>query len=169
MEVWTLFDEIANEVRMLGEMLRTAGRRCVTAESCTGGMLGAVLTHVPGSSDWFAGGVIAYDNQVKIHVLRVRKADLLRHGAVSEEVARQMALGAALLLKADLAVALSGIAGPQGGTPDKPVGTVCIGWALRGEAGARTFRFSGDRHSVRCAAVREAIDCMRRTLDRPDI
>jgi nicotinamide-nucleotide amidase len=164
-EVYVLFDEIANEVRELGEMLRTAGRRCATAESCTGGMLGAALTHVPGSSDWFAGGVIAYNNQVKINVLRVRKADLLRHGAVSEEVARQMALGAALLLEADLAVALSGIAGPQGGSPDKPVGTVCIGWTLRGKAGARTFRVSSDRHTVRCAAVREAIACMRRILE----
>jgi nicotinamide-nucleotide amidase len=128
-------------------------------------LVGAALTHVPGASDWFAGGVIAYDNQVKINVLRVQKAALLQHGAVSEEVARQMASGAALLLEADLAVALSGIAGPQGGTPDKPVGTVCIGWTLRGEAGARTFRFSGDRHSVRCAAVREAIACMRRALE----
>jgi nicotinamide-nucleotide amidase len=127
-------------------------------------MVGAALTHVSGASAWFAGGVIAYDNRIKINVLHVREEDILQYGAVSEEVVRQMALGVSLLLGTALGVSLSGVAGPHGGTPDKPVGTVCIGWTLHGETDARLFRFPGDRHSVRCAAVREAVACMRRAL-----
>jgi len=144
--------------------LREAGMTIAVAESCTGGMLGARLTAVPGSSDVFIGGVIAYHNDVKLRPLGVRAATLAVHGAVSEETAREMASGARGLLGASVGVGITGIAGPDGGTPDKPVGTVCIAADVAGLV--RSFRASmvGDRHEVRVRSAQAALNLVRRML-----
>src|SRR5688572_10254299 len=113
----------------LGRALHVRGWRLATAESCTGGWIGKVLTDVPGSSQWFDGGVVAYSNAAKTGLLGVSNDVLAVHGAVSEEAVRAMAEGARSRFSADLAVAVSGIAGPGGGSPDKPVGIVHFAWA----------------------------------------
>ena len=114
----------------LSHLLTHAGYRMATAESCTGGLVGSLCTSVAGSSDWFAGGVIAYANDVKEGVLGVPELALKNHGSVSGEVVQHMAVGALRVCRAQAAVALSGVAGPGGGTPDKPVGTVWMAAAL---------------------------------------
>ena len=153
--------EILQLVHELAEELKGRGLVCATAESCTGGLIGAALTSVSGSSEWYVGGVISYANSVKTGLLGVSQADLDEQGAVSEAVVRSMALGACRVTGADLACAVSGVAGPGGGTPDKPVGTVWIGWSLHGETRSRKFHFSGDRDSVRAQTAREAVRGMR--------
>ena len=141
----------------LVELLKAQGLTCATAESCTGGGVGSAITAVPGSSAVFAGGVISYSNEVKAEVLGVSRDDLARVGAVSSEVAAQMAEGARRLLKTDMAVSLTGIAGPDGGTETKPVGLVWFGLATK--AGVRTEKaiFRGDRAQVRAQAVTHAL------------
>lgn len=141
----------------LAEALSSRGLMCATAESCTGGLIGAMLTAVSGSSAWFAGGVISYSNSVKMGLLGVRGQDIESVGAVSEPVVRSMALGACRATGADAACAVSGVAGPGGGSPEKPVGTVWIGWSLHGETRARKYLFSGDRDEVRAQTAREAV------------
>ena len=141
----------------LVELLKAQGLTCATAESCTGGGVGSAITAVPGSSAVFAGGVISYSNDVKRDVLGV-SADILRNvGAVSSETAAQMAEGARRLLKTDLAVSLTGIAGPDGGSEEKPVGLVWFGLAT--EDGVRTEKciFRGDRAKVREQAAIHAL------------
>ena len=138
-------------------LLKARGLTCATAESCTGGGVGSAITAVPGSSEVFAGGVISYSNDVKRDVLGV-SADILQNvGAVSAETAAQMAEGARRLLKVDLAVSLTGIAGPDGGSAEKPVGLVWFGLATK--EGARTEKaiFRGDRARVREQAVVHAL------------
>lgn len=125
----------------IGELLRTEQLTMGTAESCTGGRIANMITLVPGSSDYFAGGVVSYSNEVKQHVLGVSEESLRQHGAVSREVVEQMALGAVRVLGCDCAVATSGIAGPGGGTPDKPVGTVWIAAALGERVISEYYRF----------------------------
>lgn len=125
----------------IGELLRTEQLTMGTAESCTGGRIANMITLVPGSSDYFAGGVVSYSNEVKQHVLGVSEESLRQHGAVSREVVEQMALGAVRVLGCDCAVATSGIAGPGGGTPDKPVGTVWIAAALGERVISECYRF----------------------------
>jgi nicotinamide-nucleotide amidase len=149
---------------VVADRLLSRGLWLAVAESCTGGRVLGRLTDVPGSSAWLRGGVVAYDNAVKIDVLGVAP-DLLRaHGAVSEPVAAAMARGVRERLRADVAIAVTGIAGPTGGTPDKPVGTVVI--AVDGiAASARTFRFAGDRSMVRQFSVAASLDLVRRVLD----
>jgi nicotinamide-nucleotide amidase len=145
------------------DKLRSSGFRLAVAESCTGGMLGERITNIPGSSDVFLGGVIAYDNEVKVEALGVRREDIERHGAVSEEVALQMAAGIRNKMGADVGVAVTGIAGPGGGTPDKPVGLVWI--SVQGsEAKARRFHVGGDRAEIRQRAAQAALEMVRRTL-----
>ena len=130
---------------------------CATAESCTGGLIGAELTKIPGSSRWYRGGVIVYSNASKAVLLDVPPEDLAGFGAVSEPVARQMAAGVRRRLGSDVSLSVTGVAGPDGGSPDKPVGTVWLGWHGREEACAEKRLFYGSRHAIRMQAVSAAI------------
>ena len=134
------------------------------AESCTGGLLGARLTAIPGSSDVVLGGVIAYANRVKTEMLGVGAGDIEAHGAVSEEVARAMASGVRARLGADIGVGITGVAGPGGGTPGKPVGTVWIALDVRGDVSARRRAFIGDREEIRQRATQGALEMVRRAV-----
>lgn len=142
----------------LGQRLIERGLMVATAESCTGGLVAGALTDIAGSSAWFERGFVTYSNHAKMEMLGVA-ADLVEaHGAVSEEVARAMAEGALLESRAQLAVAVTGVAGPGGGTRDKPVGTVCFAWADEAMTlESETMRFNGDRVQVREQSVRHAI------------
>ena len=133
------------------------GRTCATAESCTGGGVGSAITSVAGSSAVFQGGVISYANSAKINVLGVSAETLARVGAVSSEVAAEMAVGARRLLGADFAVSLTGVAGPGGGSAEKPVGLVWFGLASSGGVATESLLFHGDRAAVRSAAVDHAL------------
>ena len=138
----------------VGARLKEKGLTLVTAESCTGGWVAQAVTSASGSSEWFDRGFITYSNEAKREMLGVRPETLERHGAVSEETAREMAEGALAASRAQIAVAITGVAGPTGGTPQKPVGMVCFAWALRGgPVGAATHRFAGDREAVRRQSV----------------
>jgi nicotinamide-nucleotide amidase len=150
---------------MLADALRSRHATVAVAESCTGGLLGGRLTALPGSSDYFLGGFVAYANAVKVGALNVDPAVLERHGAVSGEVAEAMAVGAHRLTGATYALSTTGVAGPDGGTPDKPVGLVYL--ACAAPEGCRTTRerFPGDRGSVREWAVARALHLLRETLD----
>jgi nicotinamide-nucleotide amidase len=145
------------------EMGRRRGVRIAVAESCTGGMLGERLTAIPGSSDVFVGGVIAYDNSVKRSLLGVSDVDLSELGAVSEEVAMQMARGVRERVGADIGIGITGVAGPGGGTAAKPVGMVWVALAGLGET-ARCLRLFGTRQEVRQRAAQAALDMVRRAL-----
>ena len=147
-----------------------ASRSCATiatAESCTGGLVGGAITAVPGASDFFMGGVISYANSAKRALLGVSEETLSRHGAVSAECAAEMAAGACNALNADFAVSTTGIAGPGGATPDKPLGLVYIAAAKRGrEATVKRNLFSGNRDEVRAAAVETALSMLLSELKR---
>ena len=142
----------------LSEQLIQQNRMLVTAESCTGGGIAYAITELPGSSDWFERGFVTYSNPAKQEQLGVPHELIARHGAVSEQVAAAMAVGALQHSHADYSVAVTGIAGPDGGTEEKPVGTVCFGWGQRG-AGVRTARivFDGDRQQVRELSILTAL------------
>ena len=146
------------------ERCRAKQLKIAVAESCTGGLLGARLTAIPGSSDVVVGGVIAYDNRIKRDMLGVADAQLSEHGAVSEEVARAMAAGARTRFKASVGIGITGIAGPGGGTPDKPVGTVCSAVDLDGAVVGRRFNMIGDRDEIRRRSAQAALDMLRGTL-----
>jgi nicotinamide-nucleotide amidase len=152
----------------LGRALLARGRRVTVAESCTGGLLAGAITSVAGSSDWFEVGFVTYSNGAKTALLGVPEAVLAAHGAVSEETARAMAVGALAKSGGDLAAAVTGIAGPSGGTPGKPVGTVCFAWARRGGgAESTTCHLAGDRGAVRAASVTFALEgLLERARDR---
>lgn len=143
---------------------RQRGSRIAVAESCTGGLVGARITAIPGSSDVFVGGVIAYDNAVKSSGLGVDPALLAAHGAVSEPVAGAMAAGAAARFGTDLSLAVTGIAGPSGGTEDKPVGLVCFGTCVAGEVETFRYVFPGTRHEIRARAAQVALYRLYRRL-----
>jgi nicotinamide-nucleotide amidase len=148
--------EIAGRV---GDALKANRLAMTAAESCTGGWIGQAVTMVPGSSKWFERGFVTYTNDAKQEVLGVSAETLNRSGAVSEPTVREMAAGALKASRAQVAVSVSGIAGPDGGTPKKPVGTVCIAWCREGEAPiAKTFRFAGDRDTVRRQSVIAALE-----------
>ena len=149
---------ISRAVVELGECLRVENNLLATAESCTGGLLASTLTDTPGSSEWFAGSVVAYSNEVKAGLLGVPRAVLDEHGAVSEPVVRAMAEGVLKAVGAHVSVAISGIAGPSGGTPDKPVGTVWMAWAWPGGSRARRYDFSGARSEIKEQSVMAAIN-----------
>ena len=142
----------------LSEQLKQQHQMLVTAESCTGGGIAYAITELPGSSEWFERGFVTYSNPAKQEQLGVPHELIARHGAVSEQVAAAMALGALQHSHADYSVAVTGIAGPDGGTEEKPVGTVCFGWGQRG-AGVRTARivFDGDRQQVRELSILTAL------------
>jgi nicotinamide-nucleotide amidase len=150
--------------RQLGEALLARGEWLAVAESCTGGWLAQSVTAIAGSSSWFDRGFVTYSNAAKVDMLGVPETTLERHGAVSEATARAMAQGVLAYSRADWAVAITGIAGPSGGSPEKPVGTVCFAWAWKDGAGeARTCHFAGDRAAVREQSVHFAL---RGLLDR---
>ena len=146
-------------VMALASALRTRGWKIATAESCTGGLIAAACTAVAGSSDWFERGVVSYSNEAKAELLGVPMALIQAHGAVSAEVARAMAEGALAHSHAQLAVAVTGIAGPAGATPGKPVGTVWLALARAGDAGAQAelLTLAGDRAAIREQTVRHAL------------
>jgi competence/damage-inducible protein CinA-like protein len=148
---------------VVGDLLRQRGWRIAVAESCTGGGLLSRLTDIPGSSEWVVGGVVAYSNDVKINELSVPATLIEEHGAVSEPVARAMAEGVRTKLKTEIGVAVTGIAGPGGGSPAKPVGTVVIAVAA-GDVIVRTSVFPGERDVVRRFATSTALDMVRKTL-----
>jgi nicotinamide-nucleotide amidase len=147
------------------EKCRFLGLKLAIAESCTGGMLGERITSIPRSSDVFLGGVIAYHNDIKKTALGIRDEDLERHGAVSEQVALQMASGIREKMGADVGVSVTGIAGPGGGTPEKPVGLIWISVHV-GEAKARRFHVGGDRAEIRQRAAQAALEMVRRALSK---
>ncbi len=150
---------------VVGGRLRELGLRIAVAESCTAGLILGRLTDVPGSSAWVVGGIVAYDNDVKVRDLGVG-ADVLRmHGAVSEPVAQQMAADVRTRLGAEVGLAVTGIAGPTGGTPGKPVGTVVIAVAAPSADRARTFSFPGDRATIRQHAIAAALNMVRLALE----
>jgi nicotinamide-nucleotide amidase len=151
--------------RRLATRLKASAGKLVTAESCTGGWAAQVVTSVAGSSDWFERGFVTYSNDAKQELLGVGPGTLKKHGAVSEETAREMALGALARSKGTIALSITGIAGPTGGGPGKPVGTVCFAWAAKGEARSETLHFKGDRESVRRQSVVHAIEGVIRILD----
>lgn len=153
--------ELQKLATKIGAHLVDAERRLVTAESCSGGWIGKVLTDIPGSSAWYLGGVISYSNALKQSLLGVLPSTLKQYGAVSEVTAREMAIGALETLGGHIAVSVTGIAGPDGGQPGKPVGTVWFGWAWHEgtqiETRTRLETFSGDREVVRRQTVARAL------------
>ena len=168
-------------VLALAQALRAAGLKLAAAESCTGGLIAAACTAIAGSSDWFERGFVTYSNQAKTEMLGVPAALIAAHGAVSAEVAQAMAEGALAHSKADLAVAVTGIAGPGGATPGKPVGTVWIAVARRGDGGGagsdvrsgvitqtELLQLDGDRAAIRALTVQQALQRLtqRATADR---
>ena len=142
----------------LGRSLLERRMRVATAESCTGGLASGAITAIAGSSDWFERGFVTYSNEAKCEMLGVPRALIDAHGAVSEPVARAMVDGALAHSRADCALSITGVAGPAGGTPAKPVGTVCFGWRV-GDAAAtsRTLLLPGDRADIRAASVEVAL------------
>jgi nicotinamide-nucleotide amidase len=145
--------------RELVDAMRARGWRLATAESCTGGGVAFAVTAIPGSSDVLDRGFVTYSNDAKAQMLGVPAEAIAAHGAVSEPVARAMAEGALRASGADVAVAITGVAGPGGGTPAKPVGMVCFAFATRdGRLDVRTLHLPGDRAAVRAASVRHALD-----------
>jgi nicotinamide-nucleotide amidase len=159
-------DQLQHQASRLGASLLRRGQRAATAESCTGGFIAKCLTDIPGSSNWFERGYVTYSNASKTADLGVPAGLIARHGAVSEPVARAMARGALRASGADLAVAVTGIAGPDGGMPGKPVGTVWFAWARRQGAritvNSRCRRFKGSRDAVRRQTVASAIAGLQR-------
>jgi nicotinamide-nucleotide amidase len=150
----------------VGRALAERGATLATAESCTGGLLGAAVTAVPGSSRYYRGGVVAYADEAKTALLAVPAETLGRHGAVSEAIARAMAAGVRQRLGADIGVSITGIAGPEGGSAGKPVGLVFVGLATSGRVTAGRHQFAGDRDAVRAAAVLAALAAVEQALAR---
>ena len=157
-------NELTDVAEQIAAKLIARKETIAVAESCTGGLLGGRITDVPGSSDVFLGGVVAYDNSVKETLLGVPGALLQAHGAVSEPVASAMASGVRARLGAGVGVGITGIAGPGGGTPEKPVGTVCIAVADAAGTRARTSRMLGSRPEIRARAVQAALYMVRQGL-----
>jgi len=159
-------NEITGLINQLAEKLVKQNKIIAAAESCTGGWVAKSATDIDGSSQWFDCSVVTYSNQAKMNLLGVQQATLETHGAVSQSVVKEMVLGLLDRSNANLGVSISGIAGPAGGTKEKPVGTVWIAWARPGVfVEAVKFKFNGDRNQVRLQAVYEAIKGFERLLD----
>ncbi|HHI94886.1 MAG TPA: CinA family protein [Gammaproteobacteria bacterium] len=153
-----MYSQIHILAQQAADALRARRWLLTTAESCTGGGIAVALTDIAGSSQWFESGFVTYSNQAKQDMLGVRHETLMKHGAVSEATVAEMVAGALARSNAQLAVAVSGIAGPAGGTPGKPVGMVCLAWQAEGMMPVvRTEYFSGDRAAVRAEAVKHAL------------
>ena len=152
--------------RRCGAELTRRQLRLVAAESCTGGLFAATCTAIAGSSDWFDRGFVSYSNAAKQEMLGVSADTLARHGAVSEQTACEMAAGALVPSRAQVALAITGIAGPSGGSPEKPVGTVCFAWSRKDASPiAQTLQFKGDRESVRRQSVAFALQTLLELLE----
>lgn len=158
--IYTTEEETTLEKAVV-DLLRAEDLTVTCAESCTGGLLSARLINVPGVSEFYKSGFVTYSNKSKRRLIGVKKTTLQKYGAVSSEVAEEMAKGAALLTKADVAVAITGIAGPDGETEDKPVGLVYIGCSVKGKTTVKKYQFSGNRNKVREASVSAALILMR--------
>jgi nicotinamide-nucleotide amidase len=154
--------EFESDVAALADALRGRGWRLASAESCTGGLIAAACTALAGSSEWFERGFVTYSNAAKTELLGVDPALIAQHGAVSELVARAMAFGAVRHSQAQVGVAVTGVAGPTGGSPDKPVGTVWFGFQVEGRLSSEMRRFDGDRAAIRAQTVEHAL---RRLID----
>jgi nicotinamide-nucleotide amidase len=148
----------------VGRRLKAKKRLLVSAESCTGGWVAQSLTSIAGSSAWFERGFVTYSNAAKRELLGVKAATLRKYGAVSEQTACEMARGALARSRGSLGLAVTGIAGPGGGSPDKPVGTVCFAWVDRKKLRSETRRFSGNREGVRRKSVVRALEGVLETL-----
>ena len=159
-------DELNQLAAQVGAALKSRGLMLASVESCTGGWVGEVVTSVPGSSHWYDRGFITYTNESKQEMLGVAAQTLAEFGAVSEQTVREMAAGALKHSRAHITLAISGIAGPGGGTPNKPVGTVCVAWATRSGAGlSQMIHFQGDRTAVRRQAVVAALQGVLRMVE----
>lgn len=152
---------------VVGKLLKEKGKTCSVAESCTGGLLGAEFTSVPGSSDYFVGGAIVYSNEAKTKILDVSKGIIDAFGAVSEETAKELASNVRKVFKTDFGISITGIAGPSGGTIEKPVGTVWIGLASENDVLTKKFVFSNDREINRERSVAKALEMLLNTLKYP--
>nr|WP_175579504.1 nicotinamide-nucleotide amidase [Vibrio hepatarius] len=151
--------------QQLGELLHQHGLILTTAESCTGGGVASAVTDIAGSSAWFDRAFVTYSNEAKMEMLGVRESTLQHYGAVSEQTVEEMVLGALAHSRANIGVSISGIAGPGGGSADKPVGTVCFAWAdKKGWLKIETFMFDGDREQVRHQAVETALKVLYEKL-----
>jgi len=158
-------DPLETLAAQVGERLREHGALLVTAESCTGGWVSQAVTAIPGSSEWFERGFVVYSNAAKEELLGVRRETLERHGAVSEQTALELALGALQRSRGTVTVAVTGVAGPSGGSATKPVGLVCFAWATRQGAKSESRNFSGDREAVRRQSVGRALVGVLEALD----
>jgi nicotinamide-nucleotide amidase len=162
-------DRIVTLAAELGARLLERQLMCATAESCTGGLVAGAITEIAGSSGWFDRGFVTYSNEAKMELLGVPETALLLYGAVSEPTARAMAEGALARSHAGIAVAVTGVAGPGGGTPEKPVGMVCFAWAQSGaDTVAATHHFPGNRQAVREASVVVALQGLLARSSLPD-
>lgn len=158
--------EIRATLEKIAAVFRDQNWTLCTAESCTGGWMAKCCTDIPGSSDWFHGGYVSYSYPAKEQQLGVIHEDLVQHGAVSEEIASQMALGARRGSHADVTVSATGIAGPGGGMPQKPVGLVCLAWSMKGgRIKSETKLFKGDRESIRLQTVLYAFQGVLGVID----
>jgi len=152
---------VANSVEVqIGHLLRKRELKLAVAESCTGGLIGDRITNVPGSSEYFLGGLVAYANEAKVALLGISWDTLNTKGAVSQETVLEMARGARRILNTDIAVAVTGIAGPGGGTPEKPVGTTWIGLVAKQGEWTRLFQFSGNREQNKISSANAALQML---------
>jgi len=149
----------------IGNLLREKGWTISVAESCTGGLIGSLLTSVPGSSDYFLGGIIAYSDKIKIGVLSISALTLRKFGAVSEEVVGEMASGIKKLIKTDVGIAVSGIAGPTGGSEKKPVGTIALGVDIPGKIITNIVHFEGERNRIKEKAGIKVLEMLKKLLE----
>jgi nicotinamide-nucleotide amidase len=162
-----LTPEIDTAVARLADLLRARGERLAAAESCTGGLIAGACTSIAGSSDWFERGFVTYSNEAKVEMLGVEATLIAQHGAVSEEVVRAMAQGALQRSRATWSIAVSGVAGPGGGTATKPVGLVWTAWAGPFGVEARARTWPGDREAVRTNGVRYALEQLAQLVTSP--
>jgi len=158
-------DPLETLAARVGTWLREKRALLVTAESCTGGWVSQAVTAIAGSSEWFERGFVVYSNAAKEELLGVRRETLQRYGAVSEQTARELALGALARSKGTISVAVTGVAGPSGGSATKPVGFVCFAWATKAGAKSETRNFAGDREAVRRQSVVRALEGVLEALD----